>query len=117
MDATKTTGIGHKTYILEPAVCANNISHLLCSPSQWKIVSACFTSHKNSLFRCGPLIDLCRGPHVRHTGKIKAMQVTKVQYIQITFHITMAGCFCYYAIECFPSVLFLELCYILGRKL
>lgn len=28
--------------------------------------------------RCGPLIDLCRGPHVRHTGKIKAMQVTKV---------------------------------------
>jgi len=30
------------------------------------------------LFRCGPLIDLCRGPHVRHTGKIKAMQVTKV---------------------------------------
>jgi len=30
------------------------------------------------LCRCGPLIDLCRGPHVRHTGKIKAMQVTKV---------------------------------------
>ena len=29
--------------------------------------------------RCGPLIDLCRGPHVRHTGKIKAMQVTKVR--------------------------------------
>ena len=28
--------------------------------------------------RCGPLIDLCRGPHVRHTGKIKAMAVTKV---------------------------------------
>ena len=28
--------------------------------------------------RCGPLIDLCRGPHVRHTGKIKAMTVTKV---------------------------------------
>lgn len=27
--------------------------------------------------RCGPLIDLCRGPHVRHTGKIKAAKVTK----------------------------------------
>merc|ERR1712106_849140 len=26
---------------------------------------------------CGPLIDLCRGPHVRHTGKIKSMAVTK----------------------------------------
>jgi threonyl-tRNA synthetase len=22
-----------------------------------------------SLYRCGPLIDLCRGPHVTHTGK------------------------------------------------
>ncbi|CAL8350034.1 unnamed protein product [Merluccius merluccius] len=28
-------------------------------------------------FRCGPLIDLCRGPHVRHTGKIKAMKIYK----------------------------------------
>ena len=24
-----------------------------------------------TVYRCGPLIDLCRGPHVRHTGKIK----------------------------------------------
>lgn len=30
-----------------------------------------------TVYRCGPLIDLCRGPHVRHTGKIKALQVTK----------------------------------------
>uniref|UniRef100_A0A8C8LMG9 threonine--tRNA ligase n=1 Tax=Oncorhynchus tshawytscha TaxID=74940 RepID=A0A8C8LMG9_ONCTS len=27
--------------------------------------------------RCGPLIDLCRGPHVRHTGKIKALKIYK----------------------------------------
>ncbi|KAL4613200.1 hypothetical protein GN956_G22273 [Arapaima gigas] len=27
--------------------------------------------------RCGPLIDLCRGPHVRHTGKIKAIKIYK----------------------------------------
>uniref|UniRef100_A0A8C1QMZ6 threonine--tRNA ligase n=1 Tax=Cyprinus carpio TaxID=7962 RepID=A0A8C1QMZ6_CYPCA len=26
---------------------------------------------------CGPLIDLCRGPHVRHTGKIKALKIHK----------------------------------------
>uniref|UniRef100_A0A8B9ZZV1 threonine--tRNA ligase n=1 Tax=Anas zonorhyncha TaxID=75864 RepID=A0A8B9ZZV1_9AVES len=26
---------------------------------------------------CGPLIDLCRGPHVRHTGKIKALKIFK----------------------------------------
>ncbi|KAB7499883.1 Threonine--tRNA ligase, cytoplasmic [Armadillidium nasatum] len=30
-----------------------------------------------TVYRCGPLIDLCRGPHVRHTGKIKSIMVTK----------------------------------------
>jgi len=30
-----------------------------------------------TVYRCGPLIDLCRGPHVKHTGKIKALAVTK----------------------------------------
>ncbi|GIY74491.1 threonine--tRNA ligase 1, cytoplasmic [Caerostris darwini] len=30
-----------------------------------------------TVYRCGPLIDLCRGPHVRHTGKVKALQVVK----------------------------------------
>jgi len=28
-------------------------------------------------YRCGPLIDLCKGPHVSNTGMIKAMTVTK----------------------------------------
>ena len=37
-------------------------------------------------FRCGPLIDLCRGPHVRHTGKVKAFTVTKVRNIGHWFH-------------------------------
>ncbi|ORZ21236.1 hypothetical protein BCR42DRAFT_459239 [Absidia repens] len=30
-----------------------------------------------TVYRCGPLIDLCRGPHVPHTGRVKAMSVTK----------------------------------------
>uniref|UniRef100_A0A8C6PPZ6 threonine--tRNA ligase n=1 Tax=Nothobranchius furzeri TaxID=105023 RepID=A0A8C6PPZ6_NOTFU len=29
-------------------------------------------------YECGPLIDLCRGPHVRHTGKIKSLKIHKV---------------------------------------
>jgi len=28
-------------------------------------------------YRCGPLIDLCRGPHVPHTGAIKAFEVLR----------------------------------------
>lgn len=31
-----------------------------------------------TVYKCGPLIDLCRGPHVRHTGKIKSFKITKV---------------------------------------
>mmetsp|Transcript_102810 Transcript_102810/g.299872 ORF Transcript_102810/g.299872 Transcript_102810/m.299872 type:complete len:887 (+) Transcript_102810:75-2735(+) len=30
-----------------------------------------------SCYRCGPLIDLCRGPHIPNTGKAKAFKVTK----------------------------------------
>ncbi|EQC31365.1 threonyl-tRNA synthetase [Saprolegnia diclina VS20] len=32
---------------------------------------------RTTAYRCGPLIDLCRGPHVPHTGKIKAFAVTR----------------------------------------
>eukprot|EP00918_Siedleckia_nematoides_P023985 GHVU01051733.1.p1 GENE.GHVU01051733.1~~GHVU01051733.1.p1 ORF type:complete len:711 (-),score=89.93 GHVU01051733.1:366-2396(-) len=35
------------------------------------------TTPTTTVYKCGPLIDLCRGPHVRHTGKVKAFQVTK----------------------------------------
>ena len=37
----------------------------------------CYHNWYNVFSRCGPLIDLCRGPHVRHTGKVKAFAVTK----------------------------------------
>ncbi|KAJ9620950.1 threonyl-tRNA synthetase [Taxawa tesnikishii (nom. ined.)] len=30
-----------------------------------------------TVYRCGPLIDLCRGPHVPHTGRIKTFQIMK----------------------------------------
>ena len=30
-----------------------------------------------TVYRCGPMIDLCMGPHIPHTGKIKAFMVTK----------------------------------------
>ncbi|GLH06187.1 Threonyl-tRNA synthetase, cytoplasmic [Gryllus bimaculatus] len=36
-----------------------------------------------TVYRCGPLIDLCRGPHVRHTGKIKALKVTKASMVSM----------------------------------
>ncbi|KAI0080421.1 tars protein [Panus rudis PR-1116 ss-1] len=30
-----------------------------------------------TVYRCGPMIDLCVGPHIPHTGKIKAFMITK----------------------------------------
>ncbi|KAF2862204.1 threonyl-tRNA synthetase-like protein [Piedraia hortae CBS 480.64] len=30
-----------------------------------------------TVYRCGPLIDLCRGPHVPHTGHITVLEVMK----------------------------------------
>jgi threonyl-tRNA synthetase len=30
-----------------------------------------------TVYRCGPLIDLCRGPHITNTSRIKAFTVTK----------------------------------------
>lgn len=42
-----------------------------------RIINEKIDTDKTTVYRCGSLIDLCRGPHVRHTGKIKAMKVTK----------------------------------------
>lgn len=42
-----------------------------------RIINEKITEEKTTVYRNGSLIDLCRGPHVRHTGKIKALKVTK----------------------------------------
>lgn len=41
------------------------------------INSKIYDGTSTTVYRCGPLIDLCVGPHVPHTGKIKAFQVMK----------------------------------------
>ncbi|CAO3570417.1 unnamed protein product [Mortierella alpina] len=30
-----------------------------------------------TLYKCGPFVDLCRGPHVQHTGQLQAMEILK----------------------------------------
>eukprot|EP00128_Syssomonas_multiformis_P005315 Colp12_sorted_trinity150504_noHs@25081 len=47
------------------------------NPFKVRILNERVDTPTTTVYRCGPLIDLCRGPHVRHTGKIKAMAVTK----------------------------------------
>ncbi|XP_011145094.1 threonine--tRNA ligase, cytoplasmic isoform X2 [Harpegnathos saltator] len=42
-----------------------------------RIINEKIHTPTTTAYRCGPLIDLCRGPHVRHTGKIRAVKITK----------------------------------------
>lgn len=32
----------------------------------------------STVYRCGTLVDLCRGPHIQNTNKIKAFEINKV---------------------------------------
>jgi threonyl-tRNA synthetase len=36
-----------------------------------RIIEQKIDTPTTTVYRCGPLIDLCRGPHVRDTSKIK----------------------------------------------
>ena len=42
-----------------------------------RIITERVTTPTTTVYRCGPLIDLCRGPHVRHTGKVEQIALTK----------------------------------------
>ncbi|XP_065215301.1 threonine--tRNA ligase 1, cytoplasmic isoform X2 [Planococcus citri] len=43
-----------------------------------RILNERVTTPSTTIYKCGSLIDLCRGPHVRHTGNVKAFKVTKI---------------------------------------
>ena len=32
---------------------------------------------RTTVYKCGDLIDLCRGPHLPHTGRVKAFAATR----------------------------------------
>ena len=34
-----------------------------------RILNERVKDESTTVYKCGPLIDLCRGPHIRHTGK------------------------------------------------
>ena len=51
----------------------------LFSYNQFKcrIIHEKINTPSTTVYRNGPFIDLCRGPHVSHTGKLKALSLTK----------------------------------------
>lgn len=47
------------------------------NPFKVRILNEKVKTPTTTVYRCGPLIDLCRGPHVRNTGRIKAFTLLK----------------------------------------
>lgn len=48
------------------------------NPFKLKILSTKVADNtRTTIYKCGDLIDLCRGPHVTHTGKVKAFAPAK----------------------------------------
>jgi hypothetical protein len=43
-----------------------------------------------TVYRCGPMVDLCVGPHIPHTGRIKAFMVTKASGSDVLFLLALA---------------------------
>lgn len=46
---------------------------------QYLINSKIPDGESTTVYRCGPMIDLCVGPHIPDTGRIEAMKVVKVR--------------------------------------
>ncbi|XP_053561429.1 threonine--tRNA ligase, mitochondrial isoform X2 [Bombina bombina] len=46
-----------------------------------------------TVYRCGSLVDLCRGPHVRHTGIVKALKLVKDQSLFFFHDLSPGSCF------------------------
>ena len=37
----------------------------------------------STVYKCGSLVDLCLGPHIQNTSKIKAFQIMKVSFSRL----------------------------------
>ncbi len=54
------------------------LSPLCCLSAQVEIIKGLPDDAIISLYRCGPMVDLCHGPHLPNTGYIKACAVHNV---------------------------------------
>ena len=50
------------------------------SYSKYKLhyIEKLVTGEKSTVYRCGTLVDLCRGPHIQNTGKVKTFDIMQV---------------------------------------
>lgn len=71
--------IGKKHPIQRIEVAKKDLQELFAyNKFKLRILDEIVTNDKVSIYRCGNLVDLSLGPHIKHTGKLKAVKVTKV---------------------------------------
>lgn len=59
----------------------------LLSNDQVEIINDLPADKTITVYRCGPLVDLCRGPHIPNTSFVKAFQCLKVMYYYHLFEL------------------------------
>ncbi|KAF5280440.1 hypothetical protein FQR65_LT03249 [Abscondita terminalis] len=47
------------------------------NPFKVRVLNEKVHTHTTTVYKCGSLIDVCRGPHVLDTGRVKAFKITK----------------------------------------
>lgn len=54
---------------------------LKCGNDQVEIIKDLPADKTITVYRCGPLVDLCRGPHIPNTSFVKALACLKVDIL------------------------------------
>lgn len=96
----KMKDIAKKSYRFEKLEVPKSVAEAMFSynPFKLRLISKVEGDYV-TLYRCGDFIDLCRGPHIPHTGMVKAVKVlkgsgayldgnSKSQYLQRLYGIT-----------------------------
>lgn len=78
--------IGKKQPIQRIEVARKDLQELFAyNKFKLRILDEIVTNDKVPIYRCGNFVDLSLGPHIKHTGKLKAVKVTKVCMIQYCY--------------------------------
>ena len=78
-------------YVLEGDMTLNKTP----SELQVEIINELPEDKTITVYRCGPLVDLCRGPHIPSTGHVKAFSCLRVSWCSSYIFPTNLVIYCY----------------------
>uniref|UniRef100_A0A9L0RPM4 Threonine--tRNA ligase, mitochondrial n=1 Tax=Equus caballus TaxID=9796 RepID=A0A9L0RPM4_HORSE len=63
------------------------------NPFKLRLIEEKVTGPKATVYGCGMLVDLCQGPHLRHTGQIGALKLLTEQELFFFHELSPGSCF------------------------